>query len=475
MSEQPLIVVVGGGVSGMATALAVLDLAAHRPAPAPRVLVLEAEDRVGGKIQTLRADGYLCEWGVNGFLNKEPRTLELCQRLGIADRLLPASGAFNKRYIYARGRLRQVHMHPLRFLFSGLLPWRAKLRLLREPWIPPRFASEADESVAQFGRRRVGPVAFQVLVDSMQTGIYAGDPEQMSVLSCFPRVVEVERDYGSLIRGMAQLARERKRGEPLPGAGPAGHLTSFRGGMQVLIDRMAEALQDRVRCDSPVRQVTREGGSLLVSGDGFDAPLRARAVVLACPAHAAALVTRELDPQLSAVLEEIPYPPMAVVCLGYPTARLRHPLDGFGFLVPRTEGLRILGALWASATFPDNAPEEHGLIRVMVGGARDQSVLDLDDDALVGLVRAEVDRVQGLDGPPSFARVFRHPLAIPQYVLGHEDRLRRMQARLDLIPGLHLTGNAYRGIGVNDCARNAWPTAEAVLGSLERFSIGLMS
>ncbi len=461
--------IVGGGVAGMTAALAIADTATARGQPVPELTVLEAEPRVGGKVQTSREEGYLCEWGVNGFLNKEPRTLELCQRLGLQGELLPAAGAFNKRYIYTRGKLRAVHMHPLKFMFSGLLPLGAKLRILREPWVKtPPPADGADESIAAFARRRIGPIAAQVLVDSMQTGIYAGDPEQMSVKACFPRVVEVEREHGSLIRGMMRLARERRgKGEPLPGAGPSGHLTSFKGGMQVLVDRLATELGARVRLRAPVRSVGREDGRLGVALEG-ESPLRADAVVLACPAHAAARITAGLDPALAAVLGEIPYPPMAVVCLGYPNERLRHPLDGFGFLTPRADGLRILGALWASATFPENAPESHGLIRVMLGGARDLSILELSDEALVKLACEEIDRVQGLDGPPAFARVFRHTLAIPQYLLGHEDRLRRMDERLAEQPGLLLTGNAYRGIGVNDCARNAWPIAEAVLAGLAR-------
>lgn len=462
MPEQPQIVIVGGGMSGLATALALHDLSTERAASGPRLVVLEAEPRCGGKIATDRTDGFICEWGVNGFLNKEPRTLELCRRLELEGLLLPASGAFNRRYIFTRGRLRAVHMHPLKFLFSGLLPWRAKLRLLREPWVRGQ-AAEPDESVASFARRRIGPIAAEVLVDSMQTGIYAGDFESLSVRSCFPRVVEVEQQYGSLIRGMMQLARERKsQGEPLPGAGPSGHLTSFRGGMQVLIDAMAGRLGEAVRLGAPVRRVGLQDGRLGIELENGEL-LRPQAVVLACPAHAAARITAELDAALSAELAAIPYPPMAVVCLGYPIAQLRRPLDGFGFLAPRSAGLRMLGALWASATFPDNAPQGQVLIRAMLGGARDTRVLELDDDQLVRLTAEELERAQGAAGPPSLARVFRHPLAIPQYLVGHQDRLSRIEARAAQVPGLFLTGNAYRGIGVNDCARLARPVAEAVL------------
>jgi protoporphyrinogen/coproporphyrinogen III oxidase len=466
-ATTPTVVVVGGGISGMATGLAVLDLAAQRwSGQPPRLHVLEAERRAGGKIQTSVEEGYTCEWGVNGFLNKEPKTLELVQRLELEDQLLPASVAFGKRYIFTRGKLRQVHMHPLKFMFSRLLPLRAKLRLLREPWIKGLPPADRDESVAEFARRRIGDVAYQILVDPMQTGIYAGDPERMSVASCFPRVVEVEREYGSLIRGMVKLAKERRtQGEPLPGAGPSGHLTSFKGGMQTLIDRLVAQLGDRVRCGAPVRAIRRDGQRYLVAVEGDGESIAADSVVLACPAHAAAGIVRELDAELGGVLGEISYPPMAVVCLGYRAEQIRHPVDGFGFLAPRASRLRILGALWASATFPDNAPPEHVLLRVMLGGARDERVLDLDDDELQRLVCDELGRVQGISGAPGYARVFRHPLAIPQYLVGHGTRLTRLETCLKRWPGLLITGNAYRGIGVNDCARNAWPVAEQVLAT----------
>ena len=458
--DRPLILVAGAGISGLATALALEDAARGRGLPSPRLLVLEPEPHVGGKIRTVQAEGFTCEWGVNGFLNKEPRTIELCQRLGLEERLLPASGAFNNRFIFTRGKLRAVKMHPLKFLFSGLLPFGAKIRLIRELWVRSRTPEDRDESVAEFARRRVGPVAYQTLVDPMQTGIFAGDPEQMSVVSCFPRVVEVEREHGSLIRGMARLAKERKAaGEKsaLPGAGPSGHLTSFTGGMQTLVDRAAAELGERVRCGARVTGLARrEGGySVAVESGGSTEHVEADRVILACPAYEAARITADLDPELSAPLAEIGYSPLCVVCLGFPRGQVAHPLNGFGFLAPRGQGLRLLGALWTSTLFPERAPEGQVLMRVMIGGARDPDVLTLDDDELARLVKDEVRRVHGETGEPSFVRVFRHEKAIPQYLIGHAARLSRIEARLARHPGLLITGNAYRGIGVNDCARNA--------------------
>ena len=487
MSGNPphRIVIVGGGISGLATALAIKDLASqHGIVPAPTVTVLETEQRVGGKVRTIEADGFTCEWGVNGFLNKEPRTLDLVQRLGLEDKLLPATDAFSNRFIFTRDKLRSVQMHPLKFLFSGILPLGDVWRLVRELWIPPRHAEEegapADESVADFARRRVGPGALRVLVDPMQTGIYAGDPEQMSVLSSFPRVVEVEQQYGGLIRGMMQIAKERKTAaaqqgdhpqdqqKALPGAGPSGHLTSFCGGMRVLVDRLAEELGHSVRPGVSVKGIQKGAdGGYQVMADGLDRPLQADVVVLACPAHAAAGMLEDLSPPLARLQQQIPYSPLAVVCLGWPRERMPHPMNGFGFLVPRDEGMRMLGALWTSTIFPERTREGHVLLRVMMGGARDPEPLELDDAQLQDLVVQEVALAQGAQGKPDFVRIFRHEQAIPQYVLGHGDRLLQMEEHLERLPGLLITGNAYRGVSVNDCARNAWSVAQQALDYLE--------
>ena len=481
MSSEKHVAIIGGGVSGMATALAVQDLAASEGYPRPRVTVLESADRVGGKTHTLSADGFTCEWGVNGFLNKEPKTIELCQRLGLEDRLLPASDAFNNRFIFTAGKLRAVKMHPLKFLFSGLLPLSGMIRLARELWVPQRAADAPEESVADFARRRIGPLGYQVLVDPMQTGIYAGDPEQMSVAACFPRVLEVEQQYGSLIRGMMKIAKERKAAqreapqeEPAaddqqpPGAGPAGHLTSFKGGMKVLVQSMARELGDSVRLGARVEEIELlASGGYRVQGEGME-PVEADSVVLACPAYAAASIARSLPAGLSTLMEQIPYNPLAVVCLGYARSRVAHPMDGFGFLVPRTAGLRILGALWTSSIFPERCGEDHVLVRVMIGGARDPEALDLSDDELLEQVHAEIAGAQAVTGAPDFVRIFRHRRGIPHYTMGHLERLEEMETILKSLPGLIVTGNAYRGVSVNDCAKNAWDIADKVLAFLKK-------
>ena len=455
------IAIVGGGLSGLALGVALRDRVRAGRCPPVEVTVLEVATRPGGKIHSLAADGFRCESGPNGFLNKEPLTTALCQRLGLE--LMPAEDAFSKRYIFRKGQLREVSMRPLQFMMSPLLPLGAKFRLAAEPWIAAPEPFPEDETVADFGRRRIGPDAFRLLIDPMQSGIYAGDPERMSVVSCFPRVVEVEREYGSLVRGMVKLAKKRRaEGQTgTPGAGPTGHLTSMAGGISELTDALARELGSRLNTGYAVEAITRSPkGSYLLHSSGRP-PLEADHVVLACPAYVAAKQLAEFTPRVAALLGEIDYSPMCVVTLGFEREQVRHPLDGFGFLAPRGEGLRLLGSLFSSSIFRHRAPDGHVLVRVMLGGARDLEILRLSSEELVALVLRELGSVLGFEGAPVMSRVFRHEWAIPQYNLGHGKRLRQLERLLaSEHRGLFLAGNAYRGIGINDCVKNAELLAE---------------
>lgn len=466
------VVIVGGGISGLSIAHALHEISARNERSTLDVLVLERGARPGGKIKSEREHGYLCEWGPNGFLDKEPATLSLCERLDLARELLPAEAAFDKRYIYRQGRLVEVSAHPLRFFMSPLLPPAGKLRLICEPLVPRRREGEhLDESVASFARRRIGAWGAEILIDAMQSGIYAGDPTRLSVNSCFPRVVEVERQYGSLVRGMLALKRRRKReGKPAgttPGAGPTGHLTSFRRGAETLVEALASALGPRLRCEARVEAISEASGGYRVhlAGDDGD-PIRADALVLACPAHVTSGLLAPFDGHLGRLLAGIEYAPLAVLCLGWRRSQVKHPLDGFGFLAPRREGLRVLGVLFSSSIFRQRAPAGHVLMRAMLGGARDAQVLELDDDHLARLALSELEPILGLAGAPEHVRVFRHQRAIPQYNIGHGARLKRIDERLAHLPNVHLAGNAYRGIGINDCVRDAATVAEQVVASL---------
>jgi len=450
------VVVVGAGISGLATAYALLA-----KSPKIEMEILEAEGRAGGKVWSERTpEGFLCERGVPGFLDNKPRTLSVAAALGL--RPIRSFDASRKRYIYSEGRLHRLPEAPPAFFRSKLLSPAGRLRIIGEIFMPRGRAE--DESLADFATRRLGREAFLKLIDPMATGIYAGDAARLSLKSCFPRIHEIEQRYGSLIRGMLALRKEAKRAgrADRPSAGPGGVLTSFPGGMEDLPAAMAEVLGDRLRTSAPVR-------SLLRRGDGYELEtasgerIGADRVVLAAPAYAQADILEELLPELSRRLREIPYPPVAVCCFGYPRQRVDHALDGFGFLVPSREERKVLGVLWESSIFPGRAPEGHVLIRSIVGGARSAALALLDDGKLVETVRRELGRIMGIQADPDFVRIYRWERAIPQYLVGHSARLEAMAAARAAFPGLFQTGNAFRGVSLNDCITNGYRTADEVL------------
>lgn len=463
--QRSSIVVVGAGISGLAVTFELMQRLGRLPGGAD-LLCLEAAERPGGNIRTEREEGFVCEWGPTGFLDNAPATLDLARRVGLQERLLPAAPAAEARFVFRRGRLRPVPSAPLAFLRSGILsPW-GKLRLLGEPFARgPRGG--ADESVFEFASRRIGREAASILVDAMVSGVYAGNARQLSLGATFPKMRRMESEHGSLFRAMLARRREARsagdRGAAGGPAGPGGRLTSFRNGLQELIDGLAGALGDRLRTRSPVRAVSDMGrrGFRIHLDEG--APLRADAVVLAVPAWHAAVLVQAMEPALAKVLEEIPAAPLAVLHFGYHRGALGEVPTGFGFLVPRGEGPRILGTLWISSIFEGRAPESRVLMTSMIGGAHDPAVLELGNDDLVRIVREDLHRVMGIVAAPYFVRVMRHPRGIPQYTLGHLTRLEKIRSALERHPGLHVAGNSYSGISVNSCIEEAPGVANAVL------------
>jgi oxygen-dependent protoporphyrinogen oxidase len=448
--------IVGAGISGLATAQAVL---ARKPET--EITIFEADQRIGGKVWTeISPDGYLCEGGVNGFLDKIPRTLELCKEVGVSP--LPADAAAQKRYVYSRGELHKLPEKPPQFLKSRLLSVPGRLRVIYE--IIAGGTDNPDETLAQFATRRLGSEAFDRLIDPMASGVFAGNADELSLKSCFPRIHEIETEYGSLIRGLIKLQRKARRegSKKMPGAGPGGILTSFDGGMSALTDRLAEQLGSRIRIATPVRSIDRTGSRYVLQlEDGSEE--ESDNVILAAPAHAQAGMLQAIDSSLAAMLSEIPYPALSVVCFGYRKQQVGKVLDGFGFLIPSKEQRDVLGTIVDSNVFPGRAPEGSVLLRSMVGGARKPELALLPDEQLISRVRAELKDILGLEAEPDFIRVFRHKKAIPQYVVGHAARLGCIDEQLRRHPGLMLTGNAFKGVSLNDCVVNAWKTAQTLI------------
>ncbi|RMG04775.1 MAG: protoporphyrinogen oxidase [Nitrospirae bacterium] len=452
------ITIVGGGISGLSLAYFLLE-----QVPNIEIRVLEAEGRPGGKIWTDRADGFLCEWGVNGFLDSKPRTLELASKLSINP--LRSNDAARKRFIYTGGRLRQIPETPPAFLKSDLLSFKGKLRIIYELFAPK--GTGEDETLANFARRRLGKEAYEKMIDPMASGIYAGDPEKLSLRSCFPRIYQLEREYGSLIRAMIKLQKEAKKSGRSVGPGPGGTLTSFYDGMETMVRALRDSLGDRLVTDWRVVEVQKYGDGYVIYNDHGET-IETENLVLACPAHEASKITQTFDEELSGLLSQIPYPAVSVVCLGFKRESIRQNLDAFGFLVPFREKKKILGTLYDSSIFPNRAPDGYVLLRTMVGGARASELALQEEERLVNLVLEELFDLMGLRAEPVLSRVYKHEKAIPQYNLGHQELLGRIEDARLRHPNFYLTGNAYRGIGVNDCIENSFNLAGVLVSNLKQ-------
>jgi oxygen-dependent protoporphyrinogen oxidase len=450
------IAIVGAGIAGLSLASALVRDGDGKA----DVRVFEATDRVGGNLRSERIDGFLCEHGANGFLDSEPATLALIDTLGLRDRVLPSNDAARRRFIFRNGRLHPLPGGPVGFFTSPLLSVRGRARVLAEPFAPARPAG--DESIHAFAARRIGTEAADVLIDSMVSGIFGGDARRLSLRACFPKMWQMETDHGGLVRA---LVARRRTSRTSGGVGaPAGRLTSFKDGIEELPLAIARALGSRISLNSAVVGLGAPDAACawtltLETGARHSADI---VVLTGPPAHAAGLTAR-FDSALAASLREIPSAPMAVVCLGYTRAELDRPLDGFGFLVPRGEGIRSLGALWDSSVYAGRADRDHALIRVMLGGAHDRDVLSLSDDEIVGVARDDLRTTMGLTTLPMFTRVIRHTIGIPQYTEGHLDRLARIEERLAAWPGLFVAGNGYRGVAINACVADAMPLARKIL------------
>jgi len=469
--SEPLrrVAVIGGGVAGLSAAFHLEQSAAERGLPLA-VSVFEHGARPGGKLTSQREDGYVVEWGPNGFLDSEPATLRLVARLGLDADLRQSSDAARHRFLLIGGRLRELPLSPPAFLKSDILPLSAKLRMAGELFLPARPADALngnDESIDAFGRRRLGARFAETLLDPMVKGVFGGDSRRLSLAACFPRMVELESRYGGLIKAMFKLQRERKRnGARLAGGGaggPSGVLHSFAGGMQTLVEALAGALQGELHVNAGITRVSSEGGAWYLDTSSrrhgpFDALLDAS------PAHRAA--RHQPDEALASELAGIRYAPMAVVTLAYDAADVAHALDGFGMLVPTSEQRRLLGVLWSASIFPDRAPAGKKLLRCMAGGAGDPRILDLDDRALVDLALSELRHLYGLRGNPERVWVIRHARAIAQYEVGHAARLARIDGLLAKLPGLWLAGSSYRGVSVNHCVAEAERVSEKILSWL---------
>ena len=434
------LVVVGAGISGLAAAWAAQQHAASVP-DGLEVLVLERAGEVGGKAQSMVRGGWLLEGGPSGFLGGRPEMERLIDGAGMRDALVPADAGAARRYLFRAGRLRRVVSNPIGFLLSGILSARGVARLLGEPFVPARLDG-LDESVWEFAARRLGPEVADRLVLPMTLGFFAGDAKRLSVAAAFPKMVALEREHGSVIRGM--VARR--------GRTSSGTLRSFRGGMQQLPRALAARGGFTVRCGAAVQAIVRApaGWNVTVAHDAEAVP--ADAVILAGEPWASAALLRAELPVVADALTGIACPAVTVVGLGYGPAGRRLVPRGFGVLIARDEGYRMLGNLWETETYPGRGPRDHLLIRALYGGAVDPEAGAMDESTIGALARDEVARLYGVSEAPTFVEVVRVPRAIPQYEIGHRDRVLQIEQALTALPGVHLTGFGLRGTAFADAA-----------------------
>ena len=459
------IAIIGGGISGLSAAF---QLEKARAAGAELEYTLyESSQRLGGSLYSDRVEGCLVEAGPDSFLTEKPWAASLCKELGIADQLIGSNDSQRKTYIVVKGRLvvmpdGLMFMVPTRIVPTALSPlfsWSTKLRMMRELLHPPR-PMHTDETVAELVERHFGSEVVDRLADPLLSGVYGGDAGKLSARAVLPRFVEMEEKYGSLSRAM--LAARKKMAQTASTQPARPLFTSLKDGMQQMVDAVAVRLDpDAVRLRQNVRAIYPDNGGWRVALDmagneNYDA------VILATPANVAGTLLEGVDADLARDLLGVTYSSSVTVTLGYHIDQLEGLPDGFGFLVPRSEGTRMLACTFVHNKFPHRSPENKGILRCFLGGARDEAVLGLTDDEILDTVRRELLDIVKLNARPMFSRVYRWRGAMAQYEPGHIARVERIEKRVGEIRGLAIAGNAYHGIGVPDCIRSGADAASAI-------------
>ena len=461
--------ILGGGIAGLAAAHRAVELARER-GRALDLTLLEGSDRLGGNIRTEQRDGFIVECGADSFISEKPWALALCGRLGLEPRLLRTDDRFRSAFVVHRGRLHALPegfqlMAPTRLaplLASPLFSWRGKARMALDLVLPR--GGDPDESLGAFVRRRLGREALERVAQPLIGGIYTADPDSLSLAATMPRFLEMERRDRSVILGM----RRAGRAAPAAAHGVSGArwslFVTLADGMEGLVHALAARLPPgAVRLKERVAVMERRGEAWrLATAEG--GAVEADAVVLATESHQSARLLRPLDPGLAHLLEGIPYASSATVTLAYRRADVGHPLNGFGFVVPHSEGRPIIACSFSSVKYPGRAPEGAALLRVFLGGALNEAVLEAEDEALAVTARDQLAELIAARGEPLFTRVSRHVKAMPQYQVGHLARVEAIESATHRHPRLALAGGAYRGVGISDCVRSGEAVAEALMG-----------
>ena len=456
------IVIVGGGISGLAAAHRVNELK-----PSAHVTLLEASGRLGGAIQTEHRDGFLLERGPDSFISEKPHALALAKRLGIESQIIQTNEEFRRSFIVRDGRLRPVPdgfqlMAPSRlwpFLTSDIFSLAGKARMAADLFLPRKSTNGTnDESLASFVRRRLGEEALARMAQPMVGGIYTADPETLSLRATLPRFLEMEQQHRSLILAMLKQSRVQKAGTS--GARYSLFL-SFDLGMQVLVDAVTRIHAD-IRLSSRVKTLELNGAQWRITTD-TEEQFQADAVCLAVPAYIAASLLAGTHERLAEKLRQIKYASTATINFGYRRAAIAHPLNGFGFVVPLIEKRSLIACTFSSVKFSGRAPDDRVLLRAFAGGALQPEIFALDEDEMAVRVEADLRQLLGISEEPLFVEVAKWERSMPQYEVGHLDRVSEIEKLASELPGMGLAGNAYRGAGIPDCIRSGEAAAEQLM------------
>ncbi len=446
-------IVIGGGISGLASAWGLQQRGV-------RVLVLEAAQRAGGTIGTECGQGFLIESGPNSTLDTTPLIGELLDEVGIAGERIVANPAARNRYVVRDGKLIPLPMSPLALLATPLFSLRAKLRVAAEPFVG-RHDGNAEESVADFVRRRLGKEFLDYAINPFVAGVYAGDPERLSLPAAFPRLYELEKTYGGLILGQMRGARARAQNAETSKQSAA--MFAFRNGMQTLPDAIARRLRQIELGTEAIHVAPGDDGYAVTARSAAGVrELRAPALLICVPAYAAAELAAPFAPRAAAALAAIQYPPVAVIASAYRREAIVHALDGFGYLVPQCEGRQVLGTIFSSTLFENRAPGGQVLLTTFVGGMRQPSLALLGDTAIAAMVQAEHAAMLGATADAEFVKVRRWANAIPQYTLGHVARIAQIEDTERNFRGVYFCANYRGGVAIGDCIKSAAHTVAAV-------------
>ncbi|MBZ5580361.1 MAG: protoporphyrinogen oxidase [Acidobacteriia bacterium] len=453
------VAIIGGGISGLSTAY-------YLARRGVRSTIIESRPRLGGVIQTVQVDGCTVEAGPDSFISAKPAAMELIRELGLGDQAIGSNDFSRKTFVWKHGRLvplpdglmMMVPTKIMPLLTTRLLSWNTKVRMGMELFHAPR-PHESDESVAEFIEEHYGAEAVDYLAEPLLSGIYGGNPRQLSVTSVLPRFVTLARQYGSLTRGV--LAERAKASNH--NAAPAPLFRTLKSGLGQMIEALTAALQEKVEVrHARAQTVERADSGFRVRLDGEW--MEARRVVMACEAHSGAALLGGVDGRLAELLGSVPYSSSMTVALGFAASDFARLPDGHGFLVPKKERRRLMACTWIGAKFPFRVPEGTVVARCFLGGTDNAGVLNETDEAVTASVMEELQEIAGFRAQPKFVRIFRWPRSMAQYTVGHPQRLAEMQAREAALAGLHLVGNAYEGIGIPDCIRMGKRAAEGISG-----------